>query len=114
MNLRLQISILLIGLVLLTSILKMVQKTKLELRYSILWIVSSVMFIIIAAFPVIPDCFANLIGIIEPANAVFLVLILFELGINLNLTITISKQTNKVKTMAQYIALMENQNREKS
>ncbi|EGD46872.1 hypothetical protein Cpap_1412 [Ruminiclostridium papyrosolvens DSM 2782] len=114
MNIRLQISILLIGFILLTSILKMVQKTKLDLKYSILWIVSSVMFIIIAAFPVIPHWVADLIGIIEPANAVFLVLILFELGINLNLTITISKQTNKVKNMAQYIALMENQNREKS
>jgi Uncharacterized conserved protein (DUF2304). len=107
-------SIIFIGLVLLTSILKLVQKTKLELKYSILWIVSSVIFIIIAAFPAIPGWFADIMGIIEPSNAVFLVLILFELGINLSLTVTISKQTNKVKNMAQFIALMENQNREKS
>ncbi|HEX2926649.1 MAG TPA: DUF2304 domain-containing protein [Ruminiclostridium sp.] len=114
MNLRLQMSIILLGLVLLMSILRMIQKSKLELKYSILWIVSSVMFISIAVFPAIPFWFANLMGIVEPTNAVFLALILFELGINLNLTITISKQTNKVKTLAQFIALMENHNREKS
>jgi hypothetical protein len=110
MNLRLQISIILIGFILLFSILKMVQRGRLELKYGMLWITTSLVFVLMAAFPGIASLLAGLIGIQEPTNAVFLILILFELVINLSLTLAISKQTSKVKSMAQFIALMDNHN----
>ena len=77
-----------------------------------LWIASSVVFILLAIFPVIPKFFAKLIGIYEPTNAVFLILILFVLCINFSLTIALSKQATKVKNISQALALMENKSRE--
>lgn len=111
MDLRLQISIILIGIISLLAIILMIRKEKLELKYSILWIASSIIFILLAVFPSIPKWFAKLIGIYETTNAVFLILILFELCINFSLTTALSKQATKIKNIAQAVALIENQSR---
>lgn len=111
MELKLQICIIFIGSVSLASIILMIRKEKLDIKYSVLWIVTSVIFIIFAIFPSIPKLFSKLIGIYEPTNAVFLALILFELCINFSLTVALSKQSAKVKDIAQALALLEKEHK---
>lgn len=108
-----QISIIFIGFLLLSITFTTILKGKLELKYGMLWISSGALFIFIAIVPGITKFIAELLGIHEPANAAFLLLILFGLFINLSLTIVLSKQVVKLKNIAQAIALMEKRNRDK-
>ena len=112
MDARLQTSIILIGIISLLTIILMIRKEKVDLKYSMLWIASSAIFILLAIYPAIPKWFARLLGIYEPSNAVFLILILFEFGLNFSLTIALSKQATRLKDIAQALALIEKQNRD--
>lgn len=88
-------------------IISMIKKKKLELKYALTWIVTSLIFIILALFPKILNFISALLHIIEPVNTLFLLILFFLLIIIFTLTIALSKSMNNITTLTQEIGLLK-------
>lgn len=86
----------------------LLRKKMLNLKYGLLWIFSGVLMLILAIFPGILNSFSRLVGIASPTNALFAVILFCVMIILMSLTAIVSGLNNKVKRLAQAIALLEN------
>lgn len=86
---------------------RQVNKGKVEIQYSLFWILLSIFFLIISIFPGIIIHLAKAIGIQSPANLLFLIIIFILLLKEFNTTIKLSKQEEKLTSLIQKIALDE-------
>lgn len=108
-TLKLQLILLVVTIIIFLTIINMVLKYKLELKYALLWIILGAIFIIITIFPPIVYTIAEILNIETPANAIFLLGILFLLAIAFSLTIALSRYSNKVKNLSQELGLLKNE-----
>lgn len=107
MNVKLQIILLLGTIIFFLFVIKMVKNNKLELRYSLTWISSSIIFILFAAFPTLLTWLAELLYIKETVNALFLAVLFFLLVINITLTFSLSKKSNSIKNLSQEVGILK-------
>jgi len=85
----------------------MVKSKNLELKYALTWIITSLVFILISVFPKIITSIASMMHIIEPVNALFLLVIFFLMIIIFTLTVVLSKSIDKLNTLAQELGLIK-------
>ena len=111
MSIYLRICLVVISMLSMLNIMKRVRRYKLQIEYSIFWIVFSVLLIIIAIFPKIMFWMSELLGIQSPANMVFLLVIFILIIKTFNLTLEISRLQYKMQELVQKIALDENNRR---
>ena len=111
MSIYLRICLVVISMLSMLNIMKRVRRYKLQIEYSIFWIVFSVLLIIIAIFPKIMFWMSELLGIQSPANVVFLLVIFILFIKTFNLTLEISRLQYKMQELVQKIALDENNRR---
>lgn len=88
-------------------ILFLLKRKKLNVQYSIIWLASAVVFIIISTSPVLVAMLGNILGIEMPANLIFTVLFAFVLLLLLSLSIIVTGFAAKLKRLAQHNALLE-------
>ena len=113
MSIYLRIILLVISLLSMLNIFKRVRKSKLQIEYSIFWIVFSILLILVAVFPQPMFVLAQILGIQSPANMVFLFVIFILLIKLFNMTIEVSQLQYKQQELVQKIALDENKKTEK-
>lgn len=90
-------------------ILHNVKKERIKEAYALVWVLLGVSFLVITLIPqytIWP--FANFIGIYYGPGAIFLVLIILMLIIMIQFSIVISKQSERIKNLAQETALLKN------
>lgn len=107
MNSNLQIILLIASILFFGFIVKMVLNYKLDLKYSITWIFSSIIFILITIFPNLLSSLSKLLFIREPVNALFLIVIFFLLVIAFSLTLALSKKSNNIKSLVQELGILK-------
>lgn len=88
-------------------IINMVRLRKLELKYTLLWLFTSVSFIIMAIFPGIIVWIADLLHIKEPVNALFLITLFFLILIIFSLTVAIAVKSRSITTLTQEIGIIK-------
>jgi hypothetical protein len=88
-------------------IIRMLKSKKLEFKYSIVWIILSFSFIVLSIFPKIIRYVADILHIIEPVNAVYLIIIFFLLVIVFTLTVALSRNSNRVKALTQEMGILK-------
>lgn len=104
MSVKFQI-ILLVGIVLLLLfILNMIRKRKLELKYSLVWLIVLLLLLIIALSPEKLQEIATSLGIYSPINMIFFLGFVFSLAIIFVLTITVSRLSARIRRLAQIVA----------
>lgn len=113
MSIYLRIILVVISMLSMINILKRVRKSKLQIEYSIFWIVFSILLILVAIFPQPMFTLAQILGIQSPANMVFLFVIFILLIKLFNMTIEVSQLQYKQQELVQKIALDENKKTEK-
>ncbi|MBQ9750830.1 MAG: DUF2304 domain-containing protein [Clostridia bacterium] len=99
-------------LVFLFVIVRYLTKKKLNLRYTLVWLATVVVLLILLIFPVIVKKVASLIGISTPVNAVFLFAGMFILLIVLTLTAIVSHMNSRIYKLTQMQAILEKRVRE--
>ncbi len=107
MTLKLQIIIgicLIVGLV---AIVNMIRKKKLELKYALSWIIAIVFVLVMDCFPVLLTRLSYFLGIWAPVNMIFFLGFCFSLLIIFVLTVTLSRMSERVRKLAQTVALNE-------
>lgn len=114
MSIALRIFLVLVSLASLFYIVRKIRYSKMQIEYAIFWIVLSVILVIMAVFPGIVYWITNLMGMISPANVVYLFIIAILLLKVFMMTIEISNLENKVKDLVQQIGITEKEYRDKS
>ena len=112
MSLHLRVLLGLIVVAYFWLILYFIKKKMLALKYILLWLFSGFVMGILVLFPQLLEIFVTLIGIETPMYGLFLVGIFFILLILMSLTAIVSKQTERIKNLAQNSAMLEKRVRE--
>ena len=98
---KLQIAMLIaVGLYFLI-VLKLLRRKTLNLKYTLLWLASGAIMLMLAVFPKILGWFAALVGIYDPTNALFAFVFFCVVIILLSITAIVSKLNEKCKQIIQ-------------
>lgn len=104
---KLQIAMLLaVGLYFLI-VLRLLKRKTLNLKYTLLWLASGLIMLLLAVFPQILEWFATLVGIYAPTNALFAFMFFCVIIILMSITAIVSKLNEKSKQTIQAVALLE-------
>ncbi|WP_430203459.1 DUF2304 domain-containing protein [Paenibacillus lautus] len=106
---NLQILLMLLNIGLLLFLLNNIRKYKLELKYTLLWLILSLVSLLLSVFPGILFFISNNIYIETPVNALYLVSFIVVFIILYNNTVIISQLTNQTKKLTQEIGLLKNE-----
>ncbi len=107
MNKELQIIMIVSSLIFLCYVVLMLRNKKIELKFTLSWIFTGICFLVFAVFPGLLRFLSNLLHIVEPVNTLFLFTIFFMLLIIFTLTIALSRNANRVKTLTQEIGIIK-------
>ena len=105
MNVRIQILIAILVIVMLIAIVNMIRRRQVDLRYTLCWLCVGVGILILDCFPQLLTAIARLVGIATPVNLLFFLGFCFSLIIVFDLTLTVSKLSNQVKQLTQELAI---------
>jgi len=87
-------------------VLELVRQRRLKEEYSLLWLATAIVLIILSVSRPLLDVLANLVGIFYPPSALFLVAMVFVLFILLHFSIVLTRLTQENKETAQQLALL--------
>ena len=90
----------------------LIRKKALSLQYTLLWLLSILVMLIISIFPGVLTYISHFLGFQLESNAVFSLVLGLCIIILLSLTSIVSRQSDKIKTLIQTIALLENRLRD--
>jgi hypothetical protein len=92
---------------LLVVVLELVRRRRFLERYALLWLLSASVMLALAIWQGLLANLANLVGIVYPPNALFLVAFGFVLLLLLHFSLAVSKLSDQSKVLAQRLALLE-------
>ena len=84
-----------------------IRKRELELKYAITWLLLSVAILIIVIVPGLLDALTVALGIYSAMNMVFFLGFVFCIVVIFSLTVALSRQSERIRELAQRIALLE-------
>lgn len=105
MSITLRILLLLAAAITVVWILYKIRRLKVKMEDSIFWIFFAGILCLLGLFPEIVYAFTNLIGIISPANFIFLVVIIILLEKVFTLSIIVSQLEEKITILSAEVAL---------
>lgn len=113
MSTTLQVLMFLFALIFLLTIINMVRRNKLNLKYALLWLVAGSTMLLISIFPSIVLFFTNVIGFELASNMILFLGIVLLLGISLSLTKIVSKQSSQIQILTQELSRLKSKERKK-
>ena len=105
MPLLLRIEMIVIAVVFMALVFRTVNRKKLKLQYSLLWLIISFGMIIVSFIPQVAMWFASLMRIQTTSNLILFLGLVALLAITFSLTIILSKQSERVKQLIQTISI---------
>lgn len=97
----------LVGSVLaLVFIIELVRRRRLREEYSLLWLATAAVLLLLSVSRPLLDVLAQAIGIFYPPSALFVVAVMFVLMILLHFSTVITRLTQENKEIAQQVALL--------
>lgn len=107
MNIKIQIIIAIGVLIALMVIVNMIREKRLELRYALIWLLVGISILVLDCFPNLISWISKQLGIAEPVNMLFFFGFCFALVIIFSLTMAMSRMSNRIKQLAQEVALLK-------
>lgn len=107
MDSRIQIVAVAAAGALLLFVLELVRRRRLLERYALLWLLSAIVLLGLAAWRGALAKLAGLVGIAYPPNALFFVAFGFVLALLLHFSVATSRHSDQLKVLAQRLALTE-------
>lgn len=111
-NLRLLLVI--FSIILMIIVFRLIYKKKIQISFSLFWLLSAIVILIVGAFPNFINIFTRLIGFETTSNftiGIILGLLLFN---TLILTIIVTEQNKKITLLIQEISILKEQKNEES
>ncbi len=88
------------------------RRKRINLKYTLVWLFSGIVMMLLALFPRILDWAAAIVGIASPVNALFAVALFCLIMILMSMTAIVSRLNNQLVQLAQANALLEQRVRE--
>ena len=107
MTLKLQVIIGIFLLMALFVIIYMIKKRSLDLKYALSWLLAIVFVLVLDCFPILLVKLSAALGVWAPVNMIFFLGFCFSLLIIFTLTVTISRMSERIRKLAQAVALNE-------
>lgn len=107
MTWRVRIAVVVILVIGLVAIVNLIRKRSLELKYALAWLFLGAALLLAVIVPGVIDTLSEVLGIYNPMNMVFFLGFLFSIVVIFILTMSLSNNSNRVRKMAQKIALNE-------
>lgn len=112
MSVALRICLVALSIISLFYIIRKIRYSKMQIEYTLFWIVLSIIMILMAVFPQIVYWIAWILGIMSPANMVYLFIIGILLLKVFMMTIEISNLESKVQALIQEVGISGKEQRE--
>lgn len=107
MSVRLKIIMVVLLVLAMAIIVNLIRKRKLELKYALVWMLLIAGLALLVLIPGLLEGLAALLGIYSVMNLVFFVGFVFSLLLIFSLTMSLSRNSERVRKIAQKIALNE-------
>ena len=112
MGSSLRLGLLIASLIAFSFVLFFVIKKKLNIKYSIVWLLWALLTLIMAIFPETFYQFTKLVGIALPVNGVFLIMIGLLYGLTFYVYIMISKHNEEIIQLTYELAVLKKELKE--
>ncbi len=109
---RLIIALILAIAVFFIAVLWLLKNRRLALKYTLLWFLTGFILLLLVIFPNLMSFAASLVGIKSRMNALYIFLIAFLILLVFSLTSIVSRQTDRIRDLAQSQAILEKRVRE--
>ncbi|WP_029323460.1 DUF2304 domain-containing protein [Butyrivibrio sp. AE3004] len=93
-------------------ILSLLKHRKLNMKYTLLWLFTGVVFFVLVLEPLLLVRIINMLGITDTMNGLFILLIAFLIMLVLSLTSIASRQAGRITKLIQTQGLLEKRVRE--
>ena len=107
MSFKLILELLLFSILMIATILIIVKRGRISVKYSLVWFVPIIIILISALIPNFMILIANLIGFETLSSMVFSLLIAILIFICISLTIIVSGQKEKIKLLIQEVSMLK-------
>lgn len=107
LTLKLQLIIIVLDIIALGYILNLVRRKKLDLKYSLVWLIAGLIILILVIFPNIINFLSEFLGIYNPVNMLFFLGLCLSLTIIFVLTIQASRSGKKITKLTQENAILK-------
>ncbi len=105
MSLVLRIVLLALSLLFICVVFCTVNRRKLQMRYSLVWLILSFCLMVVAVFPQLVMWASKLAGVKTPSNFIYLLGIFFLLAACFSQTVSLSKQADRSKRIVQMVSI---------
>ena len=112
MSSSLRMGLLIASIVAFSFVLFFVIKKRLNIKYSIVWILWALLSLVMAVFPQTFYQFTRLVGITLPVNGVFLIMIGLLYGLTFYVYVMISKHNDEIIQLTYEIAVLKKELKE--
>lgn len=107
MSISLRLGLVIVSLVLLIVVLSQLEKRRIPVKYSLVWMASSFLILLIAIIPQLFIKIANFMGFLTMSNLVIAMFIFILLMISLTLTVIVSGQRKKITLLMQEVSMLK-------
>lgn len=109
---RLQWFAMILAVVFLAAMIELIRKKKVALKYALLWLFSGIVILALAIFPGLLDWVAGLLGVYNPVNALFAIMICCIMLLQISFSVIVSGEKKATLRLTQEISLLEQRIRE--
>ena len=102
MNATLRIWFLVALMIYFICVFYLLKKRRLELKYTLLWLFSGTVMLLVVLFPSPFERILSSIGVLELTNGLFALVLFLFLIIFISMTAVLSELNNKFRTLSQY------------
>lgn len=95
-------------------IIHLLKKKKLDLKYTLLWLIAAAVLLLVTIFPGTVYYISSFLGITTPINSALVLAGMFIIVILITITSIVSSLNNRLRSLTQEIALLEKRMRELS
>ena len=109
MPFRVSVAAAIAALILLAVIFELIRSRRLQERYALLWLLTGLVIFVLAVWRSLLGRASDLVGIAYPPSALFVLASLFVLVVLLHYSTVISKLSDQNRILAQRLALLEHE-----
>lgn len=113
MSVRLQVILLILFVCIFWFLINQVKKKAVALKYTLAWLLLDIALIVLTCFPNLLQVISSTLGITSPMNMIFFCGFVLALVIIYTLTVALSRNSERIRELAQTIALYEKETKEK-
>ncbi len=109
---RLQWFALMLAAAFLAAMIELIRKKRVALKYALLWLFSGIVMLALAVFPGLLDWIAGVLGVYNPVNALFAIMLCCVMLLQISFSVIVSGEKKTTVRLTQEIALLEQRLRE--